>query len=118
MTLTTNLFYIDAPFTCVCEKESSVVLKMRGLCSDSLVDVLWFPQNYKQVHDPIFYIGVKSSKITFNPVRRVWELVVSGQPLPTYGTSKSSQHSVILGRSNWMIESDGRFYIFNSNDFY
>ena len=100
---------LGGPFTCVCEKESSVVLRMRGLCSDSLIDTYWFPQNYKEGQDPLYYIGVKSSKITFSPVKRVWELVVSGQTLPTYGTSKSSHHSVILGRSNWMIESDGKY---------
>ena len=80
---------------------------MRGLCPDSLIDVVWVPQNNKQDQDPLYYLGIRSTIITYNPDNRIWNMVVSGQPFPTSGTTKSSHHSALLGRSHWMIETDG-----------
>ena len=84
---------------------------MRGLCDDSKIDKFWVPQNNKNNHDPLFYAGLISSMITYNPLSEEWNMVVPKRPVALKGTSETTLHSNLLGRSTWLVQNDGIYYL-------
>ena len=98
------------PIKCPCEKSSPVYMKMRGLCEDSNIDKYWVPGNKN--HE-IFYIGFKSSRIVYDKEDEKWKFYADENLTMTTGSTESSFHSFILGKSNWMVEKDSnkRFFL-------
>ena len=92
---------------CVCEKASLIYLKMRGLCKSSSIDTYWVPHNYRENKDPYVYVGLTSSRISFNPDTEKWNLVTYGKKKNPIGSSEAILHGVLLGKSQWLIENDG-----------
>ena len=81
---------------------------MRGLCQDSMIDRYWVPQNNNEREDPLYYVGFTSSIMMFNNGNKNWEMTVPKYPVSLSGVSGATQHSILLGRSNWIVENDGR----------
>ena len=84
-------------------------LKMRGLCKASYIDSYWIPQNnhFKDA-SPLYYVGFTSSRIQRIPASEEWDLSTFGKEKNPKGFSEANLHGVLLGRSQWLIENDGR----------
>lgn len=100
-----------APVYCACQKSAPVYLKMRGLCPDSMIDRYWVPQNGNEREDPLYYVGFTSSRMMFNPGDNNWEMTVPKYPVSLSGVSGATQDSILLGRSNWIVENDGKVLV-------
>ena len=84
-------------------------LKMRGLCKESLIDSYWIPQNnhFKDA-SPLYYVGFTSSRIYRIPSTEVWDLSTFGKEKNPSGFSENNLHGILLGRSQWIVENDGK----------
>ena len=84
-------------------------LQLRGLCKASYIDLYWIPQNnhFKDA-SPLYYVGFTSSRIVRNAHTEEWELSTFGKEKNPSGVSDSNLHGVLLGRSQWLVQNDGR----------
>ena len=49
-----------APIQCACEKQKTIYLRLRGRCTNSIIDIYWNPQNKK---GQFFLHGTRTSEI-------------------------------------------------------
>ena len=89
---------------CVCQKREQIYLTLRGLCPDTNIDTYWVPRNTNT--SQLIYVGITSSQISFNYSANLWELSVVGKKERTVGRAKTVFDTLMLGKANWMIESD------------
>ena len=98
----------EAPIMCLCENKEQVYLTLRGLCRDSNIDRHWVTRN---IRAELYYLGIQNSEMWYDYTNRNWQMKAVGKPELTAGTSDSSFHSFLLGKSTWYIErdNDGRW---------
>ena len=94
----------NTPLRCLCRKEDLVFMTLRGLCPHSNIDRFWIPRNYGDAE--LEYIGISSSRVSYDPVDNQWKMTVTGKKESTIGRSKASFESFLLGKSSWLIEND------------
>ena len=93
----------ESPFQCLCENREQVYLTLRGLCRDSNIDRHWVTRN---IRAELYYLGIQNSEMWYDYTNRNWQMKAVGKPELTAGTSDSSFHSFLLGKSTWYIERD------------
>ena len=91
------------PILCACEKSGSVYLKLRGRCSESVIDTYWTVQTDMGRY---FLHGIKTSVIEYDDDNNIWNLRSVGENQVTSAVTDSSYHSFLLGKSNWLILDD------------
>ena len=90
---------------CPCESKDQMILTMRGLCPNSNIDKYFVPQN-KQHDGKILFRGLFKTIIEYQKTDRLWHLKVVGFNSETVATSDASEHSFLLGMSEWTVTGD------------
>ena len=88
---------------CTCEKPGSIFLKLRGKCSESIIDTFWTPQIEEGQY---FLLGLMRSMIQFDDEKWNLRALKGGKTEPTLAFSDISYHSFVMGKSNWFISND------------
>ena len=88
---------------CTCEKQGSIFLKLRGKCSESIIDTFWTPQIEEGQY---FLLGLMRSMIQFDDEKWNLRALKGGKTEPTSAFSDISYHSFVMGKSNWFISND------------
>ena len=91
------------PILCACEKSGSVYLKLRGRCSESVIDTYWTVQTNMGRY---FLHGIETSVIEYDDDNNIWNLRSVRDNQVTSASSDSSYHSFLLGKSKWLIFDD------------
>ena len=89
---------------CLCWRREQIYLTLRGLCPDTNIDTYWVPRNDET--SKLLYVGITSSRISFNYSANMWELGVVGKKERTVGRAKTGFDSLLLGRTHWLVETD------------
>ena len=92
-------------FACMCAHEPHTVLKLRGLCSDSVIDVHYKPTNKMSDIRELKLQGLTHTSIEFVEDKKMWRLYVIDSNV-TGMSSKASFASFTLGKHNWTISGD------------
>ena len=92
------------PIHCICHRREQIYLTLRGLCPDTNIDTYWVPRNDET--SKLLYVGITSSRISFNYSANMWELGVVGKKERTVGTAETGFDSLLLGRTHWLVETD------------
>ena len=82
-----------------CEFEMRPMLKLKGLCDQSDLDLLYAPVNK---NGQIEYQGYLASQISFNITDRRWSLRRRGELVAV----SNQASSLLLGVSNWTVVGD------------
>ena len=89
---------------CLCERDLSLHLRLRGLCSNSAIDNYYRPMN-DFVHSKRFYlVGRRKSTIQYDEMSKQWNLHVSESNVT--GMSYAAHHTFALGKHEWSIVGD------------
>ena len=88
---------------CTCEKQGPMFLKLRGKCSESIIDTFWTPQMDEGQY---FLHGLMRSMIKFDNEKWNLRAIEGGKSEPTLAVSDISYHSFVMGKSNWFISND------------
>ena len=89
---------------CLCQKKPSMHLRLRGLCSNSVVDKYFQPMNDFSDYARLQLVGHVKSTIEFDEKSNDWKLFVAGSNLS--GTSNASHQTFLLGKRLWSIKGD------------
>ena len=100
------------PILCACEKSGSVYLKLRGRCSESVIDTYWTVQTEMGRY---FLHGIKTSVIKYDDDNKKWNLRSFGEIPVTSAASDSSYHSFLMGKSKWLISDDQSMKFFTGS---
>ena len=96
-----------SPIQCACESQGQMFLTMRGLCPDSNIDRYFVPQN-KEYDGRTLFCGLFKTIIEYHTADNLWHLKVVGVNSLTVATSDASEHSFLLGMSNWSVTGDNK----------
>ena len=88
---------------CLCENTPRPILKLLGLCKDTLIDRVYQPQNDVKDIERLTIVG-QSTKIEYDQNRRLW--LMSVVHLNVTGTSVATHTSFTLGKNEWTIVGD------------
>ena len=96
----------DFPAACLCSQKPGTLLKLRGLCPNSAIDLYYKPMNNWRDSRKLRLQGLTHSTITYDKERKIWTIVVPGSDLNVTGMSRASFASFAMGKHNWTIEGD------------
>ena len=88
---------------CLCENTPRPILKLLGLCKDTLIDRVYQTQNDVKDIERLTIVG-QSTKIEYDQNRMLW--LMSVVHLNVTGTSVATHTSFTLGKNEWTIVGD------------
>ena len=96
-------------FCYMCDRSSQPIMRLRGLCSDSMLQNIFTPVNNGPKGD-LGYLGAVQTNINFNTTSFLWVAKNHGEitALWTWATNSASQASGLLGTSEWTVYNDSR----------
>ena len=96
----------DQKFCCMCESTVQPILKLRGLCPQSNLDITYVPFNPKN-GGKLIYIGLYGTVIEYDQESFAWiaKKQRDSQTMTT-AITKISENSLLLGSYEWMIYND------------
>ena len=91
--------------TCPCQYQQQPIIWLRGLCKDSLIDVLDFtPKQLPSFPLELFLIGSMSLSIRYNDSSSQWVLTDSLSNVTA--VSGADKKSYVLGKHKWTVTGD------------
>ena len=90
--------------SCPCTYPAQPLLRLRGLCSASLIDLLFSPKQLPDNPGNMIMVGKRTTRIEFNETSSHWTL--TDAKLHMTAVSKASKLSYALGKHNWTISND------------
>ena len=94
----------DPNYACMCSHKSAQILRLRGLCPRSAVDVHYKQMNKQTDIRELKLQGLTHSSIEYSEEENIWRLNVIGSNVT--GISTASSSSFTLGKHNWTIKGD------------
>ena len=94
----------DRRYACMCSYDPSFYLRLRGLCSNSAIDVFYKPLNSWKDYRQLTLQGIKNSLITYDEKQKGWNLKTGGSSVKAF--SKAPHWSFTVGKHNWTIKGD------------
>ena len=91
-------------FACMCSHKSSTILKLRGLCPGTAIDVHYKPMNKRRDIREITLQGLTDTSIEYLEEENIWMLDVINSNVT--GTPSVSLASFTIGKHNWTIKGD------------
>ena len=88
---------------CLCENQPRPIIKLLGLCRESVIDRKYQPQNDVKDIERLSFVG-HSSSIEHDRKLNLWMINVVNYNVT--GTSKASKLSFTLGKHTWSIVGD------------
>ena len=88
---------------CTCSYETTPILQMRGICSDSYMDTTYTPMQLPAKPTDVFMVGKYFSEIQFNSLHQ-W--AIRSMRYTVNARSDASHNSYALGKHNWTIYED------------
>ena len=95
--------YYSMKCQCLCQFDRSPILRLRGLCKNSMIDTHFTMKNF---NGSVVYKGVKATVIQYisNSTIYKWTLNVFGEK--TIAITSAIEMSFILGKQKWKVEGD------------
>ena len=93
----------DWTYFCLCENKPRPILKLLGLCKESLIDRGYQPRNDVKDIETLNIVG-HSTSIRYDPIQMLWMLSVVHHNVT--GTSLATHKSFTLGKNTWTIIGD------------
>ena len=93
----------DKPL-CLCERDPSFYLELRGLCDSSTIDKYFRPMNNVSDFATLHLVGLQKSTIEFNRKSNNWKLSMVGSKVA--GVSNAPHHTFLLGKHEWLFSGD------------
>ena len=95
---------LNYPHACICKRTPTPYLKLRGLCSKSVVkDVLFQPINDLKGFTRVTLVGFRTL-IDFDNIAMTW--ILTDAESNVTGLSMAPYKSFTLGKHNWTIKGD------------
>ena len=88
----------------MCSYDPSFYLRLRGLCTNSAIDVFYKPLNSWKDYRQLTLQGIKNSLITYDEKQKGWNLKTGGSSVKAF--SKAPHWSFTVGKHNWTIKGD------------
>ena len=89
---------------CLCERDPSFHLELRGLCADSAIDKYFRPMNSISDFETLHFVGLKKSTIEYDGMSKIWKLSLVDSDVS--GVSFAAHHTFLLGKHEWVIMGD------------
>ena len=88
-----------------CKFEKRPILFLRGLCSDTFFDKIYYPANRM---GRFLWIGIDGTVIEYKDSNSTW--IAKIKNINTYATIEASIDSLLLGTHEWTIYNDNRCF--------
>ena len=89
---------------CPCQFHVQPVLRLRGLCEDSVINSIFTLKQLPQDPDNMIILGSTTTRIMFNKKRNQWKLTDAKSDVTAI--SQSNRVSYLLGKHNWTVSND------------
>ncbi len=89
---------------CPCSYPAPPLLRLRGLCSESLIDRLFTPKQLPGNPRSMIILGQTNTRIEYDDASSQWELTDAKSGVTA--VSKASKSTYLLGKHNWTISND------------
>ena len=91
-------------YPCLCERDPTRSLRLRGLCQSSTIDKYYQPRNNFSNFAELQLVGSSRSSIEYDKDEGKWNLSTAFSSVK--GASQAAHHTCVLGRHNWTISGD------------
>ena len=91
------------PF-CLCQRNPSFNMRLRGLCAKSAVDKYYQPMNDYSDFTRLQLVGLLNSEIEYDGKSKNWKLSLAEANVS--GISNASHNTFLLGKHSWTIIGD------------
>ena len=95
--------YLSPKMQCLCQFETTPMLKLRGLCHASKIENTYILRN---INETIVFLGLTGTAIRFQGTSIIPKWTISVNLERTIATTAAVESSFLLGRQNWHIVSD------------
>ena len=92
------------PRSCTCSYPAQPLLRLRGLCSSSLIYNLFSPKQLPGNPSNMILLGLVSTRIEYNDKTSRWNLTDARYEVSA--VSQATKLSYLLGKHNWTISND------------
>ena len=90
--------------SCLCERDPSFHLELRGLCAKSAIDKYFRPMNNFSDSVTLQFVGLEVSTIEYDKKNKNWKLSPAGSDVSA--VTYAAYHTFLLGKHEWVIIGD------------
>ena len=96
--------YCKEHIACVCQRQPSFHMRLRGLCANSAVDKYYQPMNDYSDFAKWKLVGFTNSAVVYDEKNKIWKLSVTGSNV--FGNAFAAHNTYLLGKQRWDIDND------------
>ena len=94
----------DLELSCLCRRQPSFHMRLRGLCANSAIDKYYQPMNDFHNIGRLQLIGHTMSTIEYDDMNKYWKMSLAWSNVS--GLSHAAKNTFALGKQSWSITGD------------